>query len=307
MPRLRSTLVTVSIGLSTLMAVAAPTNAGGGEASKSPQAILSDMQRDLRKVKSYRIVATVREKRAVTKMSGDILTSGSVDITISDRRGTLRMRQLPQALYMKADARYWKAVGGKNGAEVARKVAGRWVKVPASSGASLKPVLVKLSPAHLASCMKVDASGLTNNGIKKVGGRRAIELEFEGGQPGTAPGLLYVAADGPVLPLVRFRPARARPAASPTSAAVRTRTTRRPASHLQQVQRGPQANRAAGCAVVRRSRHRGLTGPFGVPACSTACSRSRRRAARCRSRTPARPCSHVSFQGRRSHPTCPPP
>ncbi len=200
MSRLRSGLMTASTALCVL-GVAASSTIAGDEASKTPQAILSDMQRDLRKVKSYRIVGTVREKRAVTKLSGDILTSGSMDITISDRRGTLRMRQLPQALYMKADARYWKAVGGKNGAEVARKVAGRWVKVPASSGASLKPVLAKLSPAHLASCMKVDTGGLTNNGIKTVGGRRAIELEIEGGQPGTAPGLLYVAADGPVLPL----------------------------------------------------------------------------------------------------------
>jgi hypothetical protein len=201
MRRLRSSLVTASIALFALGAAAAPTVADGGEVSKSPKAILADLKRDLGKVKSYRIVATVREKRAVTRLSGDVFASGSADILIRDRRGAVRMIQLPRALYMKADASYWRAVGGENGDEVARKIAGRWVRVPASAGVSLKPVLTKLSPTYLASCVVVGTAGVVNNGIKKVGGRRAIELEVKGDRPGTAPGLFYVAADGPVLPL----------------------------------------------------------------------------------------------------------
>jgi hypothetical protein len=211
MSRLRSSVVTVSIALCALGATASPTVAGGDEASKSPTAILADLKRDLGKVKSYRIVATAREKSAVTKLSGDVFASGSANIAISDRRGTVRMLQLPKALYVKAGASYWKAVGGKNGAEVARKVAGRWVKVPASSGVSLKPVLSKLSPQYLGSCVAVNTGGLINNGIKKVSGRRAIELEIKGDQPGTTPGLLYVAADGPVLPLRQIQTGPRRP------------------------------------------------------------------------------------------------
>jgi hypothetical protein len=201
MHRLRLSVVTASIVLFALGTAASPTVAGGGEASKTPKAIMADMQRDLGKVKSYRIVATVREKRAVSKMSGDVFASGSADIVVSDRRGSVRMRQLPNALYMKADASYWKSVSGKNGAEVARKVAGRWVKVPASAGVSLKPVLKKLSPEYLASCVTVEAGTVINNGIKTVAGRRAIELEYKGDRPGTSPGLIYVTADGPVLPV----------------------------------------------------------------------------------------------------------
>jgi hypothetical protein len=49
--RLRSSLVTASIALSVL-GVAASSTIAGGEAAKSPRAILSDMKRDLSKVES---------------------------------------------------------------------------------------------------------------------------------------------------------------------------------------------------------------------------------------------------------------
>jgi hypothetical protein len=201
MPPLRSSVVTASLALFALGVVASPTVAGGGEVSKTPKAILVDMQRDLGKVKSYRVVATVREKNAVTKMSGDVFASGSADIVIGDRRGSVRMRQLPEASYIKADASYWKAAGGKNGDLLAKKLAGRWVKVPASVSADLKSVVTKLSPKYLASCATVEAGTVINNGIKTVAGRRAIELEIKGDRPGTSPGLTYVTADGPVLPV----------------------------------------------------------------------------------------------------------
>jgi hypothetical protein len=193
--------MTASISLCVLMAVASPTIAGGGEVSKTPKAILADMQRDLGKLKSYRVVATVKEKNAVTKMSGDVFASGSADILISDRRGAVRVRLLPKASYMKADASYWKAAGGKNGNLLAKKLGGRWVKVPASVSAGLKPVVTKLSPKYLASCATVEAGTVINNGIKTVAGRRAIELESKGDRPGASPGLTYVTADGPVLPV----------------------------------------------------------------------------------------------------------
>ncbi len=193
--------MTASTALFALGIVASPTVAGGGEVNKTPKAIMADLQRDLGKVKSYRVVGTVKEKNAVTKLSGDVFASGSADIVISDRRGAARVRLLPNATYMKADASYWKAAGGKNGSVLAKKLGGRWVKVPASVGASLKPIVTKLSPKYLASCATIEPGTVVNNGIKTVAGRRAIELESKGDRPGASPGLTYVTADGPVLPV----------------------------------------------------------------------------------------------------------
>jgi hypothetical protein len=61
--------------------------------------------------------------------------------------------------------------------------------------------LTKLSPKHLASCATTGLGTLSNNGVKTLGGRKVIVLEDKGDRPGTTPGLLYVAADGPALPL----------------------------------------------------------------------------------------------------------
>jgi hypothetical protein len=197
---LRSAVVTASIPLALLSGGVAAL-AGAAEGDKSPKQILADVQRDLSKVKSFHFVANVKEKGSTTRMAGDIFASGSASITISERRGSVRMIQLPRQLYMNATADYWKAVGGKDGKMLAKALAGRWVKVPASAGADLKPLVAKFSPKYLASCIAVDGGTIVNNGIKTVAGQEAIELEYKGEQPGTSPGLLYITAEGPVLPV----------------------------------------------------------------------------------------------------------
>lgn len=201
MPRLRSSVVTVSISLCAVVAAASPTVADGGEASKTPKAILADLQRDLGKVKSFHFAGRQTEKGAVTQTSGDVFASGSASIALAEGGASLRMILLPRATYLNANAVYWRRTGGKSGKALAAKLAGRWVKVPASAGDSVKPLLDELSPKYLASCVTVGLGTLSNNGVKTLGGRKAIVLEDKGDRPGTSPGLLYVAADGPVLPL----------------------------------------------------------------------------------------------------------
>jgi hypothetical protein len=201
MSRLRSSVVTASIALCALGATASPTVAGGDEASKSPTAILADLKRDLGKVKSLHFAGRVTESGSVTRLSGDVFASGSASIGIVQGKGSLRMILLSKSTYLKANAVYWKASGGKNGEALASKLAGRWVKVPESVRGTVQSLLSKLSPKHLASCYSSGTGTLSNNGVKTLGGRQTILLEDKGDQPGTAPGLLYVAADGPVLPL----------------------------------------------------------------------------------------------------------
>jgi hypothetical protein len=200
MSRLRSSVVTASISLCAVVA-AVPAVADGGEASKSPAAIMSDLQRDLGKVKSFHFVGRQTEKGAVTQLSGDVFASGSASIALTEGRASLRMILLPKATYMNANVVYWRRSGGKSGNVLAAKLAGRWVKVPASAGDSVKPLLNELSPKYLASCVTAGLGTLSNNGVKTYKGRKVIVLEDKGDRPGTTPGLLYVAADGPVLPL----------------------------------------------------------------------------------------------------------
>jgi hypothetical protein len=201
MRRLRSSLVTASIALFALGAAASPTVAGGGEVSKSPKAILADLKRDLSKVTSLHFAGRQTDPDGVTRISGDVFASGSASIGIAQGKGSLRMILLPRSTYLKANAVYWRASGGKNGPALARKLADRWVKVPESVRASVASTLSKLAPKHLALCYSTGLGTLSNNGLKTLGGRKAILLEDKGAQPGTAPGLLYIAADGPVLPL----------------------------------------------------------------------------------------------------------
>jgi hypothetical protein len=199
MPSLRSSVVTVSTSLLALSAVAAPTIAGGDESqSKSAQAVLLEVQRDLAKVKSFHFTATQTEKGVVSHMAGDIFASGAAGIAVTEGKGSARLILLRKAAYMKANAVYWRANGA--GKMVAAKIAGRWVEVPVSAGDDFQS-LKDLMPKHLASCVTRGLGTVSNNGVKTLGGRKVIVLESKGDRPGSTPGLLYVAAEGPALPL----------------------------------------------------------------------------------------------------------
>jgi hypothetical protein len=201
MPSLRSSLVTVLTSLLALCAVAAPTVAGGGEASKTPQAILSDMQRDLGKVKSLHFAGRMTDPSGVTRMSGDVFASGSASIGVSQGKASVRMILLPKSTYLKASAGYWRAADEEYGAKLASKLAGRWVKVPASVRDTVQSLLGLMAPKNLARCLAGRAGTLTNNGVQTLGGREVVVVEGKGDRPGATPGLLYLAADGPVLPV----------------------------------------------------------------------------------------------------------
>jgi hypothetical protein len=189
----------------------APASAGG----RSPRQIMADLQRDLAKVKSYHLEETEMTKGAATTMSGDVLESGAASLVVSERGHSARMIILPKAVYLKGNASYWKATAGAAGSLLARKVANRWVALPESMAAAVTPSLAKFSPKHLAACATADTGTVSSHGVRTIGGRRAFELEDAGDLPGTSPGLLYVAADGPALPLREIQKGPRRPGGRP--------------------------------------------------------------------------------------------
>jgi hypothetical protein len=196
MRRYRS-LAVPALALLTV-ALAGPLAAASDESSKTPAQILADVQRDLAKVRSYHFSGYEVDGRTTTRLAGDVSASGRADVTVRERGGSVRVILLPSAMYMKANAAFWKANGGTNGRKLAEKLADRWLKTDESG---LKALIDDLMPKHVASCVSVGTGTLTKGGLGSVGSKRVVVVVDRGDKPGTTPGRLYVTTTGPILPL----------------------------------------------------------------------------------------------------------
>jgi hypothetical protein len=206
MPRSRSFAVLAPIVVAAGIAV--PLAAASDEASKTPQQILADVQRDLAKVRSYHFSGSQVDGGSTTRMSGDVSASGRADVTFREGRASVRVILLPSAMYLKANAAFWKANGGRNGRKIADKLAGRWLK---TGDPSLKSIIDELLPKRLASCASVGTGTLKKGGVGSVGGKRAVVVVDEGDKPGTTPGRLYVTTSGRILPLRELQTGKRKP------------------------------------------------------------------------------------------------
>jgi hypothetical protein len=175
-------------------------SADSGEADKDPKAILQDVKRDLGSVKSLHFAGSQKEKGGTTKLAADVIGTTSASISITEGKASARMILLPGAAYLKGNAAFWKTTG-KGGAEVAKRVGSHWVKVPGKTGGGISALVKEFSPKQLASCVDVGVGTLTKKSTGMLGDKPVVVLQDAGDKPGTTPGLLYVATDGPILPL----------------------------------------------------------------------------------------------------------
>jgi hypothetical protein len=206
MRRLRSVWSLV-LALSAL-AVLGPLAAAADESSKTPAQILADLQRDLAKVRSYHFTGSEVDGRTTLRLAGDVSAAGRADITIRQGATVARVILLPPAAYIKANAAYWKANGGRHGPELADKLAGRWFK---TNDRSLRSLVADLLPKRLASCVSVGTGTLAKGGTSSVAGKRAVVVVDKGDKPGTTPGRLYVTTSAPILPLRILQTGKRRP------------------------------------------------------------------------------------------------
>ena len=197
---LRSAALITALPLA-LVAAGGPLASAADESSKSPKQILADLSRDLGKVRNYHFSGTQTDPDGRSSIAGDVTASGRANLVIRQGSSAVRLIALPAGVYIKGNAAYWKAVGGKSGASVAKQLADRWVKAPGSQDSSLTAMFKDLTPKHLASCAAVGTGTLAKAGTATVAGRRALVIVDRGDKPGTTPGRLYVTASGPVLPL----------------------------------------------------------------------------------------------------------
>jgi hypothetical protein len=159
-------LVLMALGL-----VAGSLAAASDESSKTPEQILGDAQRDLAKVRSYHFSGTEADGRSTVRAAGDVSASGRADVTIREGKGSVRVILLPAAMYMKANAAFWKANGGADGQKLADKLADRWLK---TNDRDLKSLIDELLPKHVASCVDVGTGTLKKGGMASVGGKPTV-------------------------------------------------------------------------------------------------------------------------------------
>ncbi|SEN51661.1 hypothetical protein [Actinacidiphila rubida] len=101
------------------------------------------------------------------------------------------------AYYLKADAGFWKAQGGKNGQAMSRLLAGKWLKMPEKQGrnfAELCDLSVMLDEISQGS----DSGTFTKGAATTVGGQPAVTV-VEKDTDGTTTDILIAASGTPYI------------------------------------------------------------------------------------------------------------
>lgn len=121
----------------------------------------------------------------------------SLDLTLSITNATAEIISLPNAAYIRANARFWTLQAGA----AAARLADRWIQVPPASAQSATSGLGVLAPQTLGRCLAENRGTLTAVGRAEIGGQPAVLVKDAGDKPGSAPGVLAVAATGTPYPL----------------------------------------------------------------------------------------------------------
>lgn len=198
--------------LSLIVPLTVAASVGGGITAASAQAppdparLLADAAANLAKVRSLHIESVDRDRDGTSRIRADVLSSGDGDVRLTQPKlGTLRLRKVSSATFLRGDTAYWKAVGGKGeeATSTARRLAGRWFRVAAADAREFSTLFREFTPKSLAECVSADGvyGTLSPGGTATVGGTKATVLIDAGDRPGTTPGRIFL-SDGPTpLPL----------------------------------------------------------------------------------------------------------
>lgn len=194
-----------------LMALAVPLGCGGDDsptasgtrrAADEPATpatrILARAVAALGRVDSFHIRGVEYTREGRSTFVGDVSLPGRARIRSVEGRKVAQLVLVGGDAYFRGNAAFW-ADEGK--AEIGRRLAGRWVRMPASApGVTEFAALANRS--LLGYCLLE-----THVGTLRVVGRRTFQgrpvtvIADRGDRPGTAPGELYLAAGGAPLPV----------------------------------------------------------------------------------------------------------
>jgi hypothetical protein len=186
------------------------SSSGGDRTAKPAKQVLSDVQAAVAKVHSYHLDGTITDKDGRTSLVGDVVAPDSLQFRIRQGGKAAQIVLTSSATYLRASRPFWQAQGGIP-AKLVKLLSDRWVKVPGGASGSPRELLGEFTPANLAHCLVAETGTVSKSGTRTFAGRRVVVLQDKGDKPGSNPGLLYVAASGPALPLRVLQTGRAKP------------------------------------------------------------------------------------------------
>ena len=174
---------------------------GSGSQSSSPATrLVASAEAALAQVHSFHIAGAAVQSGQPATISGDIEIPGRLRVRLHEGQATAQIIVIGADVYLNANAPYF-AAQGTPAADVAR-IADRWVKLPAGATAGVGTLLSAAEPSTIGHCVVAAHLGTVSvKGHGTVNGQPVVILADKGDVAGSTPGLLYLAASGPPLPL----------------------------------------------------------------------------------------------------------
>jgi hypothetical protein len=170
---------------------------GNGLASKSPVQILAAAQAALRSADGFVITGALTENGQQVRIAVVDERMSTREVKFSEGGGHAEVIVLPRVGYVRADQAFWIARVGAQAATLAN----RWIELPATASQQLTSSFANLAPNTLSRCLGEDLGALSLNGTTTVDGKAAVVIRQGGNVPGSSPGTIAVATDGPAYPL----------------------------------------------------------------------------------------------------------
>ncbi|HLI60013.1 MAG TPA: hypothetical protein VKV21_10155 [Solirubrobacteraceae bacterium] len=177
---------------------------GPALAARSPRAILAAAAAALRRVGNYSMHADLRQGGTHTIVDLSAVSNRRYEAATTVGRTSFQLIVLSRTVYLRANAPFWLGQARHSAAarSRARRLAGRWLLLPARDGRSIEHSLGTLAPGTLARCLTEDHGRLTVERRRRVvEHRRAVIVRDAGNAPGATPSTIAVAAAGVPYPL----------------------------------------------------------------------------------------------------------
>jgi hypothetical protein len=185
-----------SSGSSSSGAKASATG-GNGVASKAPAQIVVAAQAALRSANGFVAAGTLTQSGQAMRLQLVDGGSSKLEVQFSGGSKSAEIIVLGAAGYVRANLAFWNAeAGGK-----AASLANRWIELPVTASQQLTSSLGPLGPSTLSRCLGENLGALSRAGTATVDGASVVVVRDSGNVPGSNPGTLAVATNGPAYPL----------------------------------------------------------------------------------------------------------
>jgi hypothetical protein len=193
----------VCLGLVLLLAACGSSSSGSssakgnGVASKTPARIVAAAETALRSANGFVATGTLTQGGQATRLRIVDAGTSKLEVQLSGSGKRADIVVLAGAGYVRANLAFWSAEAGAEAASIAN----RWIELPATASQQLTSSLGPLAPNTLSKCLGENLGALSAGGTTTVDGVPAVVVREAGNAPGSSPGTLAVATNGPAYPL----------------------------------------------------------------------------------------------------------